>query len=152
MNILVHLFYTLIFARMLNLGRLDFFLAVGFGALVDLDHVVPYVKTYLKEKKINQRGYDSRWYTQEPIFFIVVIPISVVYRTWVPIIFFSLHLLLDYMMDYKKYPLYPNKKIVVRGFIKSYGILYWIITAVSVLLFIWFFSIQENLSYLLSLL
>ncbi|MFH1399697.1 MAG: hypothetical protein ABIG95_06330 [Candidatus Woesearchaeota archaeon] len=152
MNFLVHLIVTLITATILKLNLFNFWLALGFGLLVDLDHVVPYIKTYLKEKKIDQRGYPKRWYTQEPIFFVILIPLSVILGTAVPVLFYGLHLLLDYIMDYEKYPLFPNKKLKVYGFVKTFGWAYWLITLFSLVAAIIFFSSYENMTYLLSIL
>ena len=151
MNLFVHLSYTLIIAKILNLDKFNFFLAIIFGVLIDLDHIYYYVKNLYKEKKIIQRGYKHRTFLQEPVFYPVVITISIIYKTLSPVIFFSLHLVFDYILDIKRKPFWPFNNLSLKKGIKSYGKLYWLITLTSIILFIVFFLFNNNYKYLIEI-
>ncbi len=148
MNLFVHLSYTLVMARILNLDKFNMVLALIFGIFIDLDHIYYYIPNLIKKRKIIQIGYKHRTFIQEPVFYPVVIFFSYIYRTLTPIIFFSLHLLLDYMIKMEQKPFWPLSHWKYNKGMKSYGRLYWVFTIISLILFIVFFLYNNNYVYL----
>ena len=135
MSILPHILITTAGVHALGLEGNDVLLAYIFGVAQDLDHLIkvplygrkfrnkeyaisegrPHIvkKVESKEHTYEVLGLGSkRYYTwrtplQEPIALLWVIPLSFYVGSAIPVVFFLLHLFLDYLADYPKFPLFP---------------------------------------------
>jgi hypothetical protein len=117
MTILTHALGTTLGVQLLGLRGRDAYLAYAFGVAVDLDHLVK-APSYLKAVGwVNRRGYYWRSSLQEPVALLWIVPLSVLLGTAVPIVFFLLHLALDYLVSYEKMPWYPYSLHVTRGWL-----------------------------------
>src|SRR5713101_4170342 len=77
-------------------------LAFLFGVAVDVDHAVK-APFYLRAVGLrDRRGYYWRSSLQEPVAFLWILPLSILLGSVVPIICFSIHLLMDYSVKYEK--------------------------------------------------
>ncbi len=119
MTVLSNMLITTTGVLALGLEGSDLFLAYGFGVGVDLDHLVKAPLYYKKHKFQKERHYHWRTSLQEPVSFLWIIPLSIFLRTPVPVIFFLLHVFLDYFMSYDKMPVYPYSRWKTRGFLVS---------------------------------
>jgi hypothetical protein len=151
MNFLIHLIYTLIFSELLNLNFYNFILALIFGLLIDLDHIFLYIPTLIKTKKIIPIGVYLKTFIQEPVFYPIVICISLILKTLTPLIFFTLHLILDYIFSSKNRPFFPFSKLEINGPFNLKTKFYWIFTLFSIILFCIYFLINDNYNYLIEL-
>ncbi|MBD3203850.1 hypothetical protein GF327_06120 [Candidatus Woesearchaeota archaeon] len=151
MNFLVHLIYTTIFSKMLNLSDTNLFLAFFFGTVIDIDHMFRYFPALFKNKKIIQKETYLKTFLQEPIFVPVILLICLVLKTLIPLFFFAIHLLLDYSFSSVNRPYSPLINKEYTGLFNFRSKTYWLFTAVSVILFIVFFSFAENLDYLINI-
>ena len=119
MTLVTHILATTAGIQLLNLDEKGIILALIFGVAIDLDHVLK-VPSYLKENKFKyKRHFPWRTFLQEPISFLWIIPICLILGTIIPIIFFSLHLLLDYCTNYAKKPFYPFSNYSTKGYFTS---------------------------------
>lgn len=92
-------------------------LAFLFGVAVDVDHAVK-APFYLRAVGLrDRRGYYWRSSLQEPVAFLWILPLSILLGSVVPIICFSIHLLMDYSVKYEKLPFYPYSRYVTRGWL-----------------------------------
>ncbi|MDP3725466.1 MAG: hypothetical protein Q8R20_03300 [Nanoarchaeota archaeon] len=135
MSILPHILVTTAGARVLGIEGNDLILAYIFGAALDLDHLIKIPlyrkkfknKTYqvsegrpklIQKVEKKEHAYEvlgmgiKRYYTwrtplQEPIALLWIIPLSLYLGSAIPVVFFLLHLFLDYLADYPKAPLFP---------------------------------------------
>ena len=135
MSILPHILITTAGAHALGLEGNDLILAYVFGVALDLDHLIKiplYRKKFknkdygvtegkprfIKKVEMKEHKYEvlgmgiKRYYTwrtplQEPIALLWLIPLSFYLGSAIPVVFFLLHLLLDYLADYPKFPLFP---------------------------------------------
>jgi hypothetical protein len=92
-------------------------LAYAFGVGQDIDHAIklPY---YLRSVGLkNRKGYYWRSSLQEPVAFLWIIPLSIMLGTFVPALFFAIHLVLDYSVGYEKMPFYPYTNYITRGWL-----------------------------------
>lgn len=92
-------------------------LAYVFGMAVDIDHAVkaPY---YLKAIGLkDKRGYYWRSSLQEPVALLWIIPLCFFLGTMVPILFFAIHVAMDYSVRFEKMPFYPYSSYVTRGWL-----------------------------------
>lgn len=122
MNIIAHIFLTLILVDIMNLTGLNLGLAFLFGVLVDIDHLFK-IPSYLKKYGFKfVKGHHFRTFIQEPIILIVLIPLCFIFKNYVPILFFVAHLVLDYVMEYEKKPFGFLSEYTVRGFVTSFSI------------------------------
>ncbi len=119
MTVLSHILLTTAGVQALGLEGADLFLAYGFGVGVDLDHLVKAPLYYSKHKVQKERHYHWRTSLQEPVSFLWIVPLSIFLRTPVPLIFFLLHMFLDYFMSYEKMPFFPYSRWKTRGFLVS---------------------------------
>jgi membrane-bound metal-dependent hydrolase YbcI (DUF457 family) len=114
MNVITHLLVSLFLIELTGITGLDILWAITFGVLVDLDHVIK-IPLYLKENRFKiVRLWDWRTPFQEPISYLWIVPLSLYFQTWVPVLFFTVHLCLDYMMSYKKKPFYPFSEFTLK--------------------------------------
>ena len=117
MTIVTHALATTLGVRLLKLTGSGVVLAYVFGVGVDLDHVIK-APFYLKAIGLkNERGYYWRTSLQEPVALLWIIPLCFFLGTWVPAIFFLIHLAMDYSVGYEKMPWYPYSPLVTRGFL-----------------------------------
>ena len=107
MNIIAHLLVTFLFIKLGDLTGIDIFWAALFGVLIDFDHLIK-VPLYLKQNGFKiVRYWNWRTSLQEPVSYLWIVPLAVYLQTWVPVFFFTTHLILDYIMSYEKQPFYP---------------------------------------------
>ncbi len=120
MTILPHLLLTTVGVQALGLEGKDIVLAYAFGYGVDLvDHPIK-LPLYLKKNgKKNEKNYHWRTPLQEPIALLWIIPLSLYLRTYVPALFFTSHVLLDYMVSYEKRPFYPFSTTSTEGMLSG---------------------------------
>lgn len=145
MSILPHILITTAGAHALGLEGNDLVLAYVFGVMLDLDHLVKIPlygrkfrnkeykisegkprfiqKVEMKEHKYEVLGLGiKRYYTwrtplQEPVALLWVIPLSFYLGSAIPVVFFLLHLFLDYLADYPKFPFFPFSARSINGFL-----------------------------------
>ncbi|MFX1514057.1 MAG: hypothetical protein ACFFCQ_15870 [Promethearchaeota archaeon] len=114
MNVIAHVLVTWVLVELFNLSEYEMILAVLFGVVIDLDHLVK-VPIYVKENGLKVvRHWNWRTGLQEPVSLLWIIPISFFLQTWVPIFFFLMHLSLDYLMSYEKRPFYPYNAFIIN--------------------------------------
>ena len=127
MNFIVHILSVLVLGKYLNLGSYEWLLAFIFGVLIDIDHLIK-IPLFMKLKNSKtMRHLNWRTSFQEPIAFLWIIPLSVFLKSYIPLVFFTMHIILDYMMSYHKKPLFPfinfifkdTKKFKRDGFIQA---------------------------------
>ncbi|OLC88265.1 MAG: hypothetical protein AUI86_04385 [Gemmatimonadetes bacterium 13_1_40CM_3_66_12] len=117
MTIVTHALATTLGVRLLKLTGSGVVLAYVFGVGVDLDHVIK-APFYLKAIGLkNERGYYWRTSLQEPVALLWILPLCFFLGTWVPAIFFVIHLAMDYSVGYEKMPWYPYSPLVTQGFL-----------------------------------
>lgn len=118
MTILPHLLLTTLGLQVLGLEGKDVALAYAFGYGIDLvDHPIK-LPLYLKKNgRTNEKHYHWRTPLQEPVALLWIVPLSVYLGTYVPVVFFMSHLLLDYFVSYEKRPLYPFSTFTTEGFL-----------------------------------
>jgi hypothetical protein len=112
MWVIVHIIFTIALLRVFSIsGNYEIILAFVFGVLIDIDHLLK-IPGYIKQNGFHiVRYWPLRTSIQEPISYIWVIPLCIILNSWVPFVFFTAHLVLDYIMAYKKRPLWPISKI-----------------------------------------
>ena len=117
MTIVTHALATTLGVRVLRLTGSDVVLAYVFGVGVDIDHAIkaPYYLRAIGLK--NERGYYWRTSLQEPVALLWIIPLCLFLGTWVPALFFLIHLAMDYSVGYEKMPWYPYSPLVTQGFL-----------------------------------
>ncbi len=117
MTIVTHVLVTALGVNALGLHGRDAALAYAFGVAPDIDHVVK-LRSYLKAVGLhNRKGYYWRSSLQEPVALLWIIPLCAILATVVPIVFFLVHMALDYSVGYEKMPLYPYSRWVTRGWL-----------------------------------
>src|SRR6266702_3236210 len=100
-----------------RLLRRDAALAYAFGVGVDVDHVVK-APFYLRAVGLrDKRGYYWRSSLQEPVALLWIVPLSIFLGTVVPLVFFAIHIAMDYSVRFEKMPLYPYSPWVTRGWL-----------------------------------
>ena len=118
MTIFTHILATTAGVQALGLTGEQAVLAYAFGVAIDIDHVVkaPFYLKFagLKEKKM---GYYWRSSLQEPVGFLWIIPLSIYLGTFVPVLFYAIHLAMDYSVSFEKMPFYPYSTWVTRGWL-----------------------------------
>lgn len=115
MNPLTHIFSVIVLGKLLHLTSPEWILAFIFGVALDIDHLFK-LPLFLKLKNFKeQRHLHWRTPLQEPISYLWIIPLSIVIGSYVPVLFFTLHLLLDYSMSYAKSPLFPFHHFTMKG-------------------------------------
>ena len=101
----------------MGLDRRDTALAYAFGVAVDVDHAVK-APFYLRAVGLrDKRGYYWRTSLQEPVALLWMVPLSWFLGTLVPVVFFAIHMALDYSVRYEKMPWYPYSTHVTRGWL-----------------------------------
>jgi hypothetical protein len=140
-TIFTHFLATTVGVQALGLHGRDAGLAYGFGMGVDIDHVVkaPY---YLRAVGLrDKRGYYWRSSLQEPVALCWIVPLCFFLGTALPIVFFAIHVALDYSVRFEKMPFYPYSPWVTRGWLTEVpdrvkeGIVFTVALVLNVLLF-----------------
>jgi hypothetical protein len=117
MTIFTHILATTAGVQAMGLRGREAVLAYLFGVAVDIDHLIK-APFYLKSVGIrNEKGYYWRSSLQEPVAFLWIVPLALFLGTPVPLIFFAIHLTMDYLVRYEKMPWYPYTKTVTRGWL-----------------------------------
>ena len=117
MTIVTHVLATTLGVRALKLTGSEAVLAYVFGCGVDIDHAI---KAPLYLKAIGARrqlGYYWRSSLQEPVALLWIVPLCFLLGTWVPVLFFLIHVAMDYSVSYEKMPWYPYSPVVTQGFL-----------------------------------
>jgi hypothetical protein len=151
MHILVHLIWTLVPSLLMNLDPFNFFLALVFGVLIDLDHIIPLIPYAIKNKTLFYTNKYIKTPVQEIIFSPVIILICVFAKTWVPLVFFLIHIILDYLFASINRPFSPFSKFEIKAPFNLRTPFYWIFTAFSIIFFVIFLFFNNNYQRLLFL-
>lgn len=117
MTLITHVLATTLGVKAFDLHGRNAVLAYAFGVGVDIDHLIKapfYLRLVgLKRKK----EYYWRSSLQEPVALLWIIPLALFLQTWVPVVFFMIHVAMDYLVRYEKMPWYPYSPRVTRGFL-----------------------------------
>ncbi len=117
MTIFTHVLATTLGAQAMDLRGGELALAYAFGVGVDVDHAVK-APFYLKHVGLrDRRGYYWRSSLQEPVALLWIVPLCLFLGTVVPLVFFAIHVALDYSVRYEKMPFYPYSPWVTRGWL-----------------------------------
>jgi len=119
MTIVTHLLATTLGVQAMGLEGRDRVLAYAFGMGVDIDHAVK-APFYLRAVGLrDKRGYYWRSSLQEPVALLWIVPLCVFLGTLLPIVFFAMHVAMDYSVRFEKMPFYPYSPWVTRGWLTS---------------------------------
>ena len=117
MTIVTHFLATTLGVQALGLEGRDKVLAYAFGMGVDIDHAVK-LPFYLRAVGLrDKRGYYWRSSLQEPVALLWIVPLCVFLGTLLPILFFAIHVAMDYSVRFEKMPFYPSSPWVTRGWL-----------------------------------
>lgn len=116
MTIVTHALATTLGVRVLKLTGSDAALAYVFGVGVDIDHAIK-LPFFWRAGLRKERGYYWRTSLQEPVALLWIVPLCFFLGTWVPALFFLIHLAMDYSVGYEKMPWYPYSPLVTQGFL-----------------------------------
>tara|TARA_Y100000310_G_scaffold337076_1_gene423202 strand:- start:85 stop:504 length:420 start_codon:yes stop_codon:yes gene_type:complete len=115
MNTFTHILSVLVLGKYLDLSFYEFVLAFIFGVLVDIDHLLK-IPIFIKLKNFRTiRHLNWRTPLQEPISYLWVVPLSIFIGSYVPVVFLSLHLVLDYMTSFQKKPFFPFSNFKIKN-------------------------------------
>ena len=141
MTIVTHFLATTLGAQALGLQGQDRVLAYAFGMGVDIDHAVK-APFYLRAVGLkDKRGYYWRSSLQEPVALLWVVPLCWFLGTLVPILFFTIHVAMDYSVRFEKMPFYPYAAYVTRGWLVGVpdkvkeGVLFGVLLVLNVALY-----------------
>lgn len=114
MNLITHILSVLLLGKILPISGFEWVLAFIFGVFIDIDHIFK-LPIFLKFRNFRTIRYlNWRSSIQEPVSYLWVIPLSIFFKSYVPVLFFTLHLALDYMMSYEKKPFFPFSNYTIR--------------------------------------
>lgn len=144
-----HIVVTELVARSLHLSGTNYLLAHFFGWGIDIDHIFTQFRYFWEDIKIGIRRSKRRqllakflphkwlyfldrfnkkrskiteprsWF-QEPMGILLILVLSVIIRNYIPVLFVFIHLLMDYVMRFTKYPFSPiTKRIKFKGWIPT---------------------------------
>ena len=117
MTIFTHILATTLGAQAMELRGGQLALAYAFGVGVDVDHAIK-APFYLRAIGLrDKRGYYWRSSLQEPVALLWIVPLCVFLGSVVPIVFFAIHVVLDYSVRFEKMPFYPYSRWVTRGWL-----------------------------------
>jgi hypothetical protein len=115
--LLTHVLVTTAGVQALHLTGKERLLAYAFGCAIDIDHVIK-APFYLRAVGLkDKRGYYWRSSLQEPVALLWILPLCLALGTALPILFFTMHIAMDYSVRFEKMPLYPYSNWVTRGFL-----------------------------------
>lgn len=117
MTLITHVLATTLGVEVFKLHGRNAVLAYAFGVGVDIDHLIK-APFYLRLVGL-QRKKEYYWRSslQEPVALLWIIPLALFLQTWVPVVFFMIHVAMDYLVRYEKMPWYPYSARVTRGFL-----------------------------------
>ena len=148
MTLFTHILATTLGVQAMELHGRDAALAYAFGVGVDVDHVVK-APFYLRVVGLrDKRGYYWRSSLQEPVALLWIVPLSVFLGTVVPLVFFAIHIAMDYSVRFEKMPLYPYSPWVTRGWLTGIpdrvkeGVLFTVLLAANVVVYFRWFGIH----------
>ena len=141
MTIVTHFLATTLGVQALGLEGQDKVLAYAFGMGVDVDHAVK-APFYLRAVGLkNKKDYYWRSSLQEPVALLWIIPLAFFFGSIVPVLFFVIHVAMDYSVRFEKMPFYPYSAYVTRGWLVRVpdrvkeAVLFTILLAANVALF-----------------
>ncbi|PYP34835.1 MAG: hypothetical protein DMD34_10305 [Gemmatimonadetes bacterium] len=141
MTIFTHVLATTLGAQALELRGGQLALAYAFGVGVDIDHAIK-APFYLRAVGFrDKRGYYWRSSLQEPVALLWIVPLSVFLGTVIPIVFFVMHVAMDYSVRFEKMPVYPYSPWVTRGWLTRVpdkvkeGILFAVLVVLNLLVY-----------------
>jgi hypothetical protein len=117
MTIFTHVLATTLGVKLMGLDARDTVLAYLFGVAVDIDHLIKAPFYYRAVGLANKKDYYWRSSLQEPVALLWIIPLSLLLQTAVPVVFFLIHVAMDYLVRYEKMPWYPYSTRVTRGWL-----------------------------------
>ena len=117
MTTATHFLATALGTQVLGLEGRDRVLAYAFGMGVDIDHALKGPFYYRAFGTKNMRGYYWRSSLQEPVALLWIVPLCFFLGTMVPILFFAIHVAMDYSVRFEKMPFYPYSAYVTRGWL-----------------------------------
>jgi len=142
MTLPTHFLATTLGVQVLRLTGQDRILAYVFGMAVDVDHLVK-APFYLRAVGLHdKRGYYWRSSLQEPVALLWIIPLCVFLGTVIPVIFFAIHVAMDYSVRFEKMPFYPYSGYVTRGWLTNVsdkvkeGVLFALLLVLNVAVFL----------------
>jgi hypothetical protein len=119
MTLITHVLATTLGVEVFKLHGRNAVLAYAFGVGVDIDHLIK-APFYLRAVGLRRKKeYYWRSSLQEPVALLWIVPLSLLLQTWVPVVFFLVHVAMDYLVRYEKMPWYPYSTRVTRGFLIS---------------------------------
>lgn len=119
MTIFTHALATTVGVKIMGLTGHNVALAYTFGMAVDVDHVIK-APFYLKAVGLkDKRGYYWRSSLQEPVALLWILPLCFFLGTLIPVIFFLIHVAMDYSVRFEKMPFYPYSGYVTRGWLTN---------------------------------
>lgn len=126
-----HLAVTTAVAKGLGLTGIDLAYALVFGVLIDLDHLFV-SRVRLKSKKFwlsDPTHCDHSW-LHEPFGLLAIATFSLVINSWVPLLFYGIHFIIDqFVLRAKNKPLAPfSKKEYTYGLIPAGSKIEWFIS------------------------
>ena len=104
---ITHLVVSLLLIQLMMLDKNDAFVALMFGVFIDLDHLMG-LGNYARPRGISsifdlhsmiQAGGQWKSLLHTPIALAVVAPLSTAYRLAIPLIFWSIHIAMDYLEE-----------------------------------------------------
>jgi hypothetical protein len=117
MTTATHFLATALGTQVLGLEGRDRVLAYVFGMGVDIDHALKAPFYYRAVGLKNKLGYYWRSSLQEPVALLWIVPLCFFLGTMVPILFFAIHVAMDYSVRFEKMPFYPYSPYVTRGWL-----------------------------------
>ncbi len=142
MKLPTHVLATTLGVKALGLHGGAVALAFAFGCGIDIDHLLK-LPFYLKSVGFkDRRGYYWRSSLQEPVALLWIVPLSIFLGTIVPIVFFVIHVAMDYSVRFEKMPFYPYSSYVTRGWLLGLsdnvkeGVLFILLACTTSLLFL----------------
>lgn len=121
MNIFSHALASFVLAKLIGLDNTMTVIAIMFGVLPDIDHIFRVGEYYHENHLHLVKEWPWRTAFQELIGLVWVVPIAFLMGSTVPVIFFLLHLAMDYTMTYAKQPFSPFSNFTIHGFFPENG-------------------------------
>ncbi|HYT84397.1 MAG TPA: NTP transferase domain-containing protein [Gemmatimonadales bacterium] len=116
-TLFTHVLATTLGVQAMGLSGRDAALAYAFGVGVDVDHALK-APFYLRAVGLrDRRGYYWRSSLQEPVALLWIVPLCWFLGTVVPLVFFAVHVAMDYSVRFEKMPFYPYSTRVTRGWL-----------------------------------
>ena len=142
MKLPTHVLATTLGVKAMGLHGGDIALAFAFGCGIDIDHLLK-LPFYLKSVGFkDRRGYYWRSSLQEPVALLWIVPLSILLGTVIPVVFFVIHIAMDYSVRFEKMPFYPYSPYVTRGWLLGLsdnvkeGVLFVLLACTTSLLFL----------------